>query len=122
MDKIIITGFPVNTVIGTFPEERRQPQKLIFDLTLCGDFSRAGRTDTLEGTVNYRDLEEKLIAMAEQSTCQLLEALAEKTAELCFSYPEIAQVTVRITKPAAALRWESIAVEIERNRKSGSVI
>ena len=122
MDKIIITGFPVNTVIGTFPEERRQPQKLIFDLTLCGDFSRAGRTDTLEGTVNYRDLEEKLIAMAEQSTYQLLEALAEKTAELCFSYPEIAQVTVRITKPAAALRWESIAVEIERNRKSGSVI
>ena len=122
MDKIIITGFPVNTVIGTFPEERKQPQKLIFDLTLCGDFSRAGRTDTLEGTVNYRDLEEKLIAMAEQSTCQLLEALAEKTAELCLSYPEVALVTVRITKPAAALRWESIAVEIERTRKNGSVI
>lgn len=122
MDKIIITGFPVNAVIGTFPEERRQPQKLIFDLTLCGDFSRAGRTDTLEGTVNYRDLEEKLIAMAEQSTCQLLEALAEKTADLCLSYPEVAQVTVRITKPAAALRWESIAVEIERNRKNGGVI
>ena len=122
MDKIIITGFPVNAVIGTFPEERKQPQKLIFDLTLCGDFSRAGRTDTLEGTVNYRDLEEKLIAMAEQSTCQLLEALAEKTADLCFSYPEVSQVTVRITKPAAALRWESIAVEIERSRKKGGVI
>ena len=122
MDKIIITGFPVNAVIGTFPEERKQPQKLIFDLTLCGDFSRAGRTDTLEGTVNYRDLEEKLIAMAEQSTCQLLETLAEKTAELCLSYPEVSLVTVRITKPAAALRWESIAVEIERSRKNGSVI
>ena len=122
MDKIIITGFPVNAVIGTFSEERKQPQKLIFDLTLCGDFSRACRTDTLEGTVNYRDLEEKLIALAEQSTCQLLEALAEKTADLCFSYPEVSQVTVRITKPAAALRWESIAVEIERTRKNGSVI
>ena len=122
MDKIIITGFPVNAVIGTFPEERRQPQKLIFDLTLCGDFSRACRTDTLEGTVNYRDLEEKLIALAEHSACQLLEALAEKTADLCLSYPEVSQVTVRITKPAAALRWESIAVEIERNRKNRGVI
>ena len=116
MDKIIITGFPVDAVIGTFPEERRQPQKLIFDLTVCGDFSHAGKNDTLEGTVNYRDLEERLIALAEKSNFFLLEALAEKTAELCLSYPEVAAVTVRIVKPAAALRGEKIAVEIERRR------
>ena len=116
MDKIIITGFPVNAVIGTFPEERRQPQRLIFDLSVCGDFSRAGKNDTLEGTVNYRDLEERLIALAENSNFFLLEALAEKTAELCLSYPEVAAVTVRIVKPAAALRGEKIAVEIERRR------
>ena len=116
MDKIIITGFPVNAVIGTFPEERRQPQRLIFDLSVCGDFSRAGKNDTLEGTVNYRELEEKLAVMAENSNFFLLEALAEKTAELCLSYPEVAAVTVRIVKPAAALREEKIAVEIERSR------
>ncbi|MBQ6599358.1 MAG: dihydroneopterin aldolase, partial [Lentisphaeria bacterium] len=50
MDKIIITGFPVDAVIGTFPEERKQPQRLVFDLTVCGDFSAAGKNDTLEGT------------------------------------------------------------------------
>ena len=116
MDKIIITGFPVDAVIGTFPEERRQPQRLIFDLTVCGDFSAAGKTDTLEGTVNYRELEEKLAALAEKSNFYLLEALAEKTAELCLSYPEVAGVTVRIVTPAAALRGEKIAVEIERGR------
>ena len=116
MDKIIITGFPVDAVIGTFPEERRQPQRLIFDLTVCGDFSAAGKTDTLEGTVNYRELEEKLAVLAEKSNFYLLEALAEKTAELCLSYPEVAGVTVRIVKPAAALRGEKIAVEIERGR------
>lgn len=115
MDKIIITGFPVDTVIGTFPEERTQPQRLFFDLTVCGDFSAAGRTDTLEGTVNYRKLEEKLIDLAEQSNFFLLEALAEKTAELCLSFPEVSSVTVRITKPGAALRGEKIAVEIERS-------
>ena len=41
---------------------------------------------------------------------------AEKTAALCLSYPEVKSATVRITKPAAALRWENIAVEIERSR------
>ena len=116
MDKIIITGFPVDTVIGTFPEERRHPQQLVFDLILRGDFSEAGRTDTLKGTVNYRELEQKLIDLAEKSNFFLLEALAEKTAELCFSYPEVENVSVRIVKPGASLRGEKIAVEIERDR------
>ena len=102
MDKIIITGFPADAVIGTFPEERKQPQRLIFDLTVCGDFSAAGKNDTLEGTVNYRRLEERLIELVEKSNFYLLEALAEKTAELCLSFPEVAGVTVRIVKPAAA--------------------
>ena len=116
MDKIIITGFPAEAVIGTFPEERKQPQTLFFDLTVCGDFSAAGRTDTLTGTVNYRELEEKLIELTANSKFFLLEALAEKTAGLCLSYPEVSSVTVRITKPQAALRGEKIAVEIERSR------
>ena len=117
MDKIIIRGFPVRAVIGTFPEERTKPQELLFDLVLCGDFASAGKNDTLDGTVNYRELEEKLISMAEKSTCFLLEALAEKTAALCLAYPEVKNVTVRITKPAAAIRGEKIAVEIERSAK-----
>ena len=115
MDKIIISGFPIHAVIGTFPEERKQPQKLIFDLVLCGDFSRAGRTDTLEGTVNYRELEERLIVLAENSTCFLLEALAEKTAQLCLSFPGVQAVSVRFAKPGAALRGENIALEINRS-------
>ena len=115
MDRIIIRGFPVTAIIGTFPEERQHPQRLIFDLTLSGDFSKACKTDTLSGTVNYRDLEEKLILLAERSSCFLLEALAEKTAQLCFSFPEVKSVTIRITKPGASLRGESIAVEIERS-------
>ena len=119
MDKILITGFPVSTVIGTYPEERRQAQKLIFDLVLQGDFSRAGKTDTLDGTVNYRELEQKLLELAEKESCFLLEALAEKTAALCLSFPEVRTVTVRITKPGAAMCWENIAVEIERS--SGSI-
>ena len=45
----------------------------------------------------------------------LLEALAEKTAQLCLAFPEVEKAVVRITKPAAALRQEKIAVEIERS-------
>ena len=44
MDKIILRGLPVDCVIGTLPSERVSPQRLYFDLTLSGDFSRAGST------------------------------------------------------------------------------
>ena len=53
--------------------------------------------------------------MAEKSSFFLLEALAEKTAQLCLAFPEVKKAVVRITKPAAALRQEKIAVEIERS-------
>lgn len=116
MDRICISGLPVKAVIGTYPEERHQPQQLFFDLTLTGDFSLAGKTDTLQNTVDYHAVEEKVIAMAESSSFFLLEALAERTAELCLTFSAVQSVAVRIAKPAAALRGETIALEIERSR------
>lgn len=116
MDKIHIENFRLSAVIGTFPHERNQKQELIFDLHLSGDFSKAGKTDTLEDTVNYRAVEENVAAMVENSSFFLLEALAEKTAEVCLSFPEVHAVTVGITKPAAALKDEKIRLEIERTR------
>lgn len=116
MDRIHITGLKIAAVIGTYPQERLHTQELIFDLHLSGDFSQAGKTDTLEKTVNYRAVEEKIIAMVEHSSYLLLEALAEKTAEECLTFPEVSEITVCITKPDAALRGETIALEITRKQ------
>mgnify|MGYP001185056292 CR=1 FL=1 len=114
MDKIHIVGLEIDVLIGTLPQERTAKQPLVFDLHLGGDFAKAGKTDTLTDTVNYRDVEEKLIAMVENSSFLLLEALAETAAQLCLSVPGVRTVNIRITKPRAALRNESISVEIDR--------
>lgn len=114
MDKIHIVGLEIDALIGTLPQERTAKQPLVFDLHLGGDFSKAGKTDTLTDTVNYRDVEEKLIDMVENSSFLLLEALAESAAQLCLSIPGVRSVNVRITKPRASLRRESISVEIDR--------
>lgn len=116
MDKIHICNLEVDTVIGTFPHERNIKQPLIFDLHLSGDFSGAGKSDTLEGTVNYRAVVEKIIALTENSSFFLVEALAEHCAQGCLEFPEVAEVTLCITKPGAALRKEVISVEITRSR------
>ena len=52
MDRIILRGLPVDCVIGTLPRERVAPQRVFFDLTLSGDFSRAGATDDLNDAVD----------------------------------------------------------------------
>ena len=70
----------------------------------------------MQNTVDYHAVEEKVIAMAESSSFFLLEALAERTAELCLTFSAVQSVAVRIAKPAAALRGETIALEIERSR------
>jgi len=114
MDKIHIVGLKVDALIGTLPQERTAKQPLLFDLHISGDFSQAGRTDTLVDTVNYRAVEEKLIELAENSSFFLLEALAEAAAQLCLSFPGVRSVNIRIAKPCAALRGESISVEIDR--------
>ena len=113
MDKIFIRNLELRTIIGLYEQERTAKQALIFNLELHGDFYRAGRTDTLDHSVNYR---EKVIALVESSSFRLLEALAEAVAALCLSFEEISSVKVMIDKPAAALRADSIALEIERHR------
>ena len=115
MDKIFIRNLELRTIIGLYEQERTAKQALIFNLELHGDFSRAGRTDTLDHSVNYR-VEEKVIALVESSSFRLLEALAEAVATLCLSFEEVSSVKVMIDKPAAALRADSIALEIERHR------
>lgn len=116
MDKIWIRNLELRAVIGTMPSERLAKQSLMFNLELRGDFSHAGKTDSLEHTVNYREVEERVIALVENSSYHLLEALAQSVVDLCLSIPEVQSVRVTIDKPAAALRAESIGLEIERNK------
>lgn len=116
MDKILIRNLELRTIIGLYERERTAKQALILNLELRGDFSRAGKTDSLEGSVNYREVEEQVIALVENSSFHLLEALGEAVAALCLSFSEVVSVKITLDKPGAALRADSIALEIERSR------
>ena len=117
MDRIFIQNLAAQAVIGTRPEERCRRQRIVFDVELLIDLTRAAAADDLEATVDYAALEQELVALAEGSACLLLEALAGAAAELILAAsPRIVGCRVRITKPGASRHGARIAVEIERSR------
>ena len=113
MDRIVLKGLPVACVIGTLPAERTAPQTLFFDLELCGDFSRAGRTDDLNDAVDYTAAERCVREFAAGTSFRLLERLAYACAEkLLEEFPLLDRVTLGIRKPGAPVESESVALEI----------
>ena len=120
MDKIRIRGLEVHCIIGTRPVERENRQKVVMDITLDCDFSKASRTDNLADTVNYKELKDRICEMVADSSYFLLEKLAEKIAEICLVTPGVESVSLAIDKPGALTGARTVGVEIVRCRKSKS--
>ncbi len=118
MDKIYIRDLRLRTIIGIFPEERREKQDLIFNIELSCDLSKAGRTDDLDDTVDYKSLKKEIISLVEKSSYKLIESLAEAIADCCLKPQKVEGVKVTLDKPGALRFTRSVAVEIERNRLS----
>lgn len=113
MDRIILKGLPVGCVIGTLPEERTAPQTLFFDMQLCGDFSRAGRTDDLNDAVDYTAVERCVKEYAAGTSFYLLERLTYACGQkLLDEFPLLDRVTLRIRKPDAPVESESVELEV----------
>ena len=49
MDSIILNNLTVEAVIGTLPQERQQPQKLILNIEMELDLQPAGESDAAAG-------------------------------------------------------------------------
>ncbi|MBR2910882.1 MAG: dihydroneopterin aldolase [Lentisphaeria bacterium] len=115
MDKIFITGLPPSTVIGTRPEERDLQQKIILDLEIDIDLSAASASDDLLDTINYAEIEEKMVKLAEESHFFLIEAFAQAAADIVLSYEKTTGCTVTITKPNASHR-ATVKVVLRREK------
>ena len=116
MDRIFIRDLNLAAIIGTLPHERKFRQNITLNIELCYDMSEPCRSDNLFDAVDYSAVERDIIEKVENSSFQLLEALAQSIADLCLSYTPVRKVKVRIDKPAAAVRARAIALEIERKK------
>jgi FolB domain-containing protein len=115
-DRILITDLLVRCIIGVRDVERREKQDVLINLSLSTDLRKAGASDRLEDSVDYRALTKQILGMAERSQFRLVEALAQSVADICLGHPSIEEATVRVEKPGALRFARTVGVEIVRRR------
>lgn len=116
MDRIFIRDLCLRCIIGIYPHERREKQDVVINIVLEGDLSKAGRTDDIEDTINYKTIKKRILRLVEKSSFFLVEKLAEEIAKLCLKERTIERVTVTLDKPGALRFARSVAVEITRSK------
>jgi FolB domain-containing protein len=117
VDKIFIKDLVARGIIGVNDPEREKPQEILINITLYADIRKAGASDKLEDTVNYRTIAKKAISHAETANRYTVEALASDIAFFCLEDLRIEKVCVRVEKPGAVRFSRSVGVEIERSRE-----
>ena len=119
MDRILIKGLKIYGYHGVNPEEKRDGQNFVLDLTAELDLSRACRTDDLNDTVSYAKIIKTVTAAFNEEKFDLIERAAQHTADrVLAAFDRIRAVEVTLKKPEAPIRadFDWVAVSIRRER------
>ena len=116
-DKIYIRDLMLRCIIGIYPHERNEKQDVIINIVLESDLSKAGRTDEISDTINYKTLKKRIMQLVEKSKYNLIEKLADEIAKICLKDKMVSRATVTVDKPGALRFSRSVAVEIVRAKK-----
>lgn len=101
-DSIFIHEASFECHIGVTPAERKAPQEVVIDVDLAIDLSAAGRSDSINDTLDYREVWDLLNRCVGGREFHLVEALATAVGDVLLGqFPSIVSVTVGVTKPAA---------------------
>lgn len=116
MDAIYIRDLCLPCVIGVNDWERRIRQTITLDIDLEVDLSRAGHTDNLASTVDYKALRDRIEHVVISSSYHLLEALAERIAQVCLEDERVRAVHLSVGKPGALRGAGTVGVRVSRKR------
>ncbi len=118
-DAIYVNGITCFAYHGVLEEETRLGQQFVIDLKLSLNLKASGLSDDLTQTVNYADVMLHVQKIATDHTFKLIETLAETIADFILkTYALVKKVCVKVTKkPAVPITFDTVAVEIKRERK-----
>lgn len=97
-----LSGIRASGRHGARPGEQDTPQPFVVDL----DLTVAGSEDRIEDTADYRGITERVRAIVEGESFDLIERLADRIASEVARLDHVTSVTATVHKPGAASRLE----------------
>ncbi len=116
-DIVFVQDLTLDASIGVFEWEKKIKQRLIFNLELSCDFSKASQSDDILDAVNYASVCEEIEKVVSIKHYQLLEFLAEQICDHLFESFNISAVSLIIYKPDAVPKTRSVGVKVYRQRQ-----
>ena len=119
-DRLLLRGLRVMALCGALPEERDRAQPFELDVDIGTDLAPSGRSDDLDDTVDYGSVCAAVSAAAESEQFTLMEAMAQKVAEVCMDADQRVQwvaVEVRKLRPPVPQHLSTSGVRVTRHRQ-----
>ncbi len=113
---IHIKNLRLRTFIGFNEEEKTKKQDVIVNIRLNYDASYAAKTDSVDDACNYKVLTKQIIALVEEKSFDLLEAMVADIIELIAKVEKVLEATVEIDKPHALRFADSVSLRMDYKR------
>ena len=114
MDKIFLNELTIDAVVGLWDWERKITQKVVVDLEMAANARAAAASDSIEDTLNYKAVADRVTAFVIERQAKLVETLAEGIASIVRDEFGVSWVKVTISKPGAIRGSRNVGISIER--------
>lgn len=113
-NKVFIHELVAFATIGAFEWEHTIKQRLIFNIEMEWDFSKAVETDDVQFCLNYAEVSQKILALVEHTPFKLVETVAYRVADLLQQEFGVKKLRIELHKPKAVAQATSVGVIVER--------
>jgi len=116
-DTIFLSDMRIETTVGIWDWERKIKQTVSIDLEMGADIRRAAASDSIEDTLNYKSVAKRVQQFVGESGFQLVETMAEKTAETVLAEFDVPWIRVSVNKPGAIRGAKGVGIKIYRRKE-----
>jgi len=110
--RLFLSGIHAEGHHGARPGEKDASQPFVVDLDLEVEVG----ADRIDETADYRGVSERVRAIVQEGSFDLIETMGAEIADACLMFPSVTKATVVVHKPNAATRLgiDGVATAVTR--------
>jgi len=114
---VLIKNFIIHEIIGVHEHEKIKKQKIKFNIVIDVDQNVLPNEKDIKSIVDYEKITNNLKNLVKNKKYNFLESLAEDSFKEIFEDKRINSVKIKIEKPEAIKKADSVGVEVFKSRK-----